>query len=316
MVNSDEFISERIRPDEGRNIRCQNALEAMREIVSDLNSWTPICHGTNAMFLPNIMEEGIIPRQCPETGECRPSTWEGNLSSMHDRVYLGVGSNDICEVAARELKQNRANPAFGSGRRIIFEIDPDFLDREKLTYDEDSRESGKNWGYNILESEKQEAIESCERWKNRYGEYQFGDRQKCIEKNFRFTYNRKFWNPLYLPGFLRKDGADSDRINSFGKMIEIGENCTKDDLEKENRLLPQWVKSIIGGLGSFAYRGTIPPEAIKKTLVFDENFHKWVEVPLEEVVREWRDTLLERVQESDTPLEKWKEIFPEFFTGV
>lgn len=281
-------------PDEGRSPRCQRALELMRDMVTEPKTWGPLCHGTSTIYFPSIMKNGLQPRQCAtdEGGTCRTSTWGEHLASKKDRVYLGVKGNDICEHASWRAAVDKCLPRTGCGEQLLLEIDPEALDKNRLTYDEDSKADGWN-GYDRLIYERKESEESCDRYFRMNDKHKFGSREACIEADYELTVGR-LWNPLALPGECVNDKCDIVRTESYGKMIEIANNCTKNELDRENRKLPEWVKSAMGA-GSIAYEGTVPPTAINRIFIRPKRSSRrrtkkgWEEITADE--------LMERVME-------------------
>jgi hypothetical protein len=90
---------------------CANALEALKVLLVDPNSYNPFCIGTSEMFWKKIETEGLTPQVCSAGGICTDSTYEDLGGRNLDRVWIGRKGNKMCSAYARRaVKKSAGNP--------------------------------------------------------------------------------------------------------------------------------------------------------------------------------------------------------------
>lgn len=89
-----------------------------------------IYHGTNHIYLKNILENGLTPREHKLSRNKRKSNWE-KAPSRNDMVYMSTTYPWYYATLTGELKNNDRK------KGVVFEINLDTLDKHNLYPDED-----------------------------------------------------------------------------------------------------------------------------------------------------------------------------------
>jgi len=199
--------------------------QKLREMITNIETWNPFCHGTVSRFEEGIKKEGLKPRQC-DGDVCRQSVYEGKLESQPDRVYLArlEPSLGTCLSSA-----GRAMEKF-DGKPVVFGISLKREDEGKLDSDEDA-------DYFI---EKGDSTEACK--------MVFGGACSLDEETFRSSY--------FIDKFPK---VVSDEI-----LKEIHEHGCFTDEEKVLICsdLPKWVLSLISKW-TLAHKGPVPSDRVR-----------------------------------------------------
>lgn len=198
----------------------------VREMITDIESWNPFCHGTSSSFAQFIDEMGLRPRECTSDGEpvCRPSVWEGKLESKPDRVYLGRADLTLgtCLHSSSKTKEK-----FG-GESIVYGINLDRGYEDKLDSDEDA-------DYFIDAGDSQRRCELT-----------FKELCRVIKISFK---DKSAWDEMF-----------PDEVTKFIRKSIKEEGCfTDDEISTVCKDLPRWAYSLISRW-TVAYKGVIPPE--------------------------------------------------------
>ena len=111
----------------------------IREMLTNIETWNPFCHGTSTVFAEDIERRGLQPRECTtdDIPVCRPSVYKGKETSRPDRVYLSRVERglDVCLGSAYG-----AIDVFG-GDAIVFGVNIERGSEKRLDSDEDADEA-------------------------------------------------------------------------------------------------------------------------------------------------------------------------------
>lgn len=224
--------------------KCKRSLELIKTVLTDVDLWFPMCHGTSTEFVKPIMDAGLEPRQCTEEGFCRPSNWKGDLESIPDRVYLGHAQSWQCGRAAARAESE------GGGLGVILKIG-DVPDEDRLVEDEDyvfrfdrlfkTVKKGDPLGGVIgqcgLENDYNSRKKVCPTSK---------DPDQCMRVAFEFIYSPE---------------STVDREEFENTLFDMMESCDRKEILDFFNELPEWSKSLMT-MRTLGYQGTIPPELI------------------------------------------------------
>lgn len=199
--------------------------QKIREMITNVETWDPFCHGTSSRFVKGITETGLKPREC-DGDICRSSVYEGKLESQPDKVYLArlEPSLGTCLFSA-----GRAAEKF-NGKPVVFGIALRQEDAEKLDSDEDA-------DYFI---EKGDSVAACK--------LVLGEACRLDEETFRSS--------AYIDKFPK---AVSDEIL---KGVHEGGCFTDEEREMICSNLPKWVLSLISKW-TLAHKGPVPAERLR-----------------------------------------------------
>ena len=236
---------------------CKRSLELVKNVLADADLWFPMCHGTSTAFINYIMNLGLEPRQCTDTGFCRPSNWTGELVSRPDRVYLGHGQTAHCARAS-----SKAQKEVG-GLGVVLTVN-DVPDKNNLDMDEDyvfrwkrlfAIGGGGIIDKRMLISDYKTRKEVCKKTQ---------DPEKCIKIAFEF---------IYTPDDVDREVFEDDMVN-------VMEKCEPEEVHSFFEGLPDWSKSL-AMMRTVGYKGTIPPELL--SIEEDSQVHYNFKAVMEEV---------------------------------
>ena len=90
---------------------CSKALNALKVLLTDPNSYGPWCIGTSEMFWKKIETEGLTPVVCSASGVCADSTYEDVAGRNLNRVWIGRAGHKMCSTYARRaVKKSTGKP--------------------------------------------------------------------------------------------------------------------------------------------------------------------------------------------------------------
>jgi hypothetical protein len=87
---------------------CTKALNALKILLTNPDSYNPYCIGTSETFWKRIKDEGLQPVVCSASGICTDTSY-GDVDGRNlNRIWIGRKGNKYCSIYARRAASKSA----------------------------------------------------------------------------------------------------------------------------------------------------------------------------------------------------------------